>query len=81
MKFSEAKILCDSSILNNPKVLFKRKDLGWIIEFKSEKKIPYSLYLETEKGKLRVFRDVSAAIKVLKRLKFCNAFVYFEDFC
>ena len=65
----------------DPIVYNLRNEKEWCLHFKSkpDAEIPFSLFLETERGQIRIFKDVKAAVNSARRIGFDKVLVDFNQ--
>lgn len=62
MKFAEAKMLFESGAIFEPRIFIPPSGSGWCLEFKSKRDVTFPLYLETERGSSRIYKNINSAI-------------------
>ena len=79
MIITEAKLLFETRTIFDPIVYNLRDEKEWCLQFKCipNAEIP-SLFLETERGQMRIFKDVKAAVNSAKRIGFDTVLVNFN---
>ena len=80
MIITEAKLLFETRTIFDPIVYNLRDEKEWCLQFKCipNIEIPFSLFLETERGQMRIFKDVKAAVNSAKRIGFEKVLVDFN---
>ena len=64
----------------DPIVYNLHNEKEWCLQFKAkpDAEIPFSLFLETERGQMRIFKDVKAAVNSARRIGFDMVLVDFN---
>jgi hypothetical protein len=73
MKAGEAKLLYESGAIFDARICRSASGEGWYIKFKSKKPVQFSLELESERGPVRIFKKLYAAINAVERIGFNKA--------
>jgi hypothetical protein len=75
MKLSEAIMLYESKAILEARILKSSSKDGWCIQFKTKNPVNFTLKLETERGFIRIFKNINAAIKTIKKIGFSKAII------
>jgi hypothetical protein len=62
MKLSEARVLFDSRLVFDATILPDKSDDGWVLELSVDDKVKYPRKIHTERGSVRIFKSVDAAV-------------------
>ena len=68
MKFMEAKIIAQTGGLSGAQAYRPTGENTWHLRFITEKPMKFTSVLETQKGKIRVFKNINSAISVAEQI-------------
>ena len=68
MTLAEAKLLYDSGAISDPIIYKPRGKNGWCLQFSSNQPVKFKLKIETERGSLRIFKNINAAIGIAEKI-------------
>jgi hypothetical protein len=79
MKLSEAMMLYESKAISNVRICRSISKEGWCIQFRTRNPVKFSLELETERGSIRVFKNINAAVKTITKIGFSEAILILKS--
>jgi hypothetical protein len=68
MKLSEARVLFDSRLIHDAKILPAKSGGGWVLELSVDEKVAYPKEIHTERGAVRIFKSTDAAVSAAKSI-------------
>lgn len=68
MKLAEAKMLHESGAISGAKIFRTKSGDGWSLVFSTRNPVNFACELQTEKGAIRVFKSIEAAVVVLEKI-------------
>ena len=79
MKLSEAIMLYESKAISDVRICKSTAQQGWCVKFRTKNPVNFSLVLETERGFIRVYKNINAAIKTITKIGFAEAVLVLND--